>query len=71
MAKRKDRVGMDFNKLVLAILLHPLLFYHVIQNLLDIIPYLFFSIMVWRWVVVDGARGKKVFLPCLGNIIFA
>lgn len=46
MAKRKDRAGLDFNKLVLAMLLQTL-FYHVIQNLLVVIPFLFYSFFFW------------------------
>lgn len=42
MAKKKDRAGLDFNKLALATLLLTL-FYHVIQNLLVGIPFLFYS----------------------------
>lgn len=58
MAKRKDRAGLDFNKLVLAMLLQTL-FYHVIQNLLVVIPFLFYSFfffLVWRWGVAGVAK---------------
>lgn len=69
MAKKKDRAGLDFNKLVLATLLLTL-FYHVIQNLLVGVPFLFYSFF-FGLEVGDGWSGKKVFLPCLGNIIYA
>lgn len=69
MAKRKDRAGLDFNKLVLAMLLQTL-FYHVIQNLLVVIPFLFYSFF-FGLEVGDGWSGKKVFWPCLGNIMYA
>jgi len=71
MAKKKDRAGLDFNKLALATLLLTL-FYHVIQNLLAGIPFLFYSFFFCFGLEVgDGWSGKKVFLPCLGNIIYA
>lgn len=70
MAKRKDRAGLDFNKLVLAMLLQTL-FYHVIQNLLVVIPFLFYFFFFFGLEVGGGWSGKKVFWPCLGNIMYA
>lgn len=57
MAKKKDRAGLDFNKLVLATLLLTL-FYHVIQNLLVGVPFLFYSFffLVWRWGMAGVAK---------------
>lgn len=69
MAKKKDRAGLDFNKLssdsitnfVLSCDPKPVSWYP-----LSFLFFFFFGLEVG-----DGWSGKKVFLPCIGNIIYA
>lgn len=70
MAKKKDRAGLDFNKLssdsftnfVLSCDPKPVSWYPL--------SFLFFFFF-FGLEVGDGWSGKKVFLPCIGNIIYA